>query len=442
MTGLRGRQVGQTLSLRRHLRPSIAGLAVCLLLTACSKEQEKETEPVAPVQVTEARLDAVQRIITADGILRAVDQSAIMPKISAPVIKFYVNRGDHVRKDQVLAVLENRDLAASVTDAKGAYDQAAAAYRNISSATVPDEIVKAESDVQSAKQGLEAAQKLMNSREQLFKEGALARRLVDEAAVAYAQAKSQYDTAQKHLESLQSVARHEEVKSAAGQLESAKGKYEAARAQLSYSEVRSPISGIVADRAVFPGEMATAGSPLLTVVDLSSVIARVNVPQTDAVHLRVGQPATIASTDNSVTLDGKITVVSPAVDPQTTTVEIWVQAVNKGERLRPGGTIHVTINAGALPNTVVVPPAALLPSQEGGTAVMVVTPDSVAHQHSVKVGVRNEDKVQILEGVKPGERVVVAGGVGLQDGAKVKIQATGEGGEKSEPAEEKKSGEK
>jgi len=422
--------------------PPLAGLAICLLLTGCAKHEEKEAEPVAPVQVAEARLDSVKRIITADGILRAVDQSAIMPKISAPVTKFYVNRGDHVGKGQLLALLENRDLAAGVTDTKGAYDQAAAAYRNISSATVPDEIVKAESDVQSAKQGLDAAQKLMNSREQLFKEGALARRLVDEAAVTQAQAKSQYDTAQKHLESLQSIARHEEVKSAAGQLESAKGKYEAAQAQMSYSEVRSPIAGVVADRSVFAGEMATAGSPLLTVVDLSSVIARVNVPQSDAAHLRVGQPASIASTDNSVTLNGKITVVSPAVDPQTTTVEIWVQAVNQGDRMRPGGAVHVTINAGALPNAVVVPPTALLPSQEGGAAVMVVTPDLVAHQHSVKVGVRNDDKVQILDGVKPADRVVIAGGVGLQDGAKVKIQPAGENGEKAEPAEEKKSDDK
>ena len=95
----------------------------------------------------------------------------------------------------------------------------------------------------------------MDSREQLFREGALARKLVDEAAVAYAQAKSAYDTAEKNLQSLESIGRHEEVKGAAGALESAKGKLEAAQAQLSYAEVRSPISGVVADRPAFAGEM-------------------------------------------------------------------------------------------------------------------------------------------------------------------------------------------
>ena len=63
----------------------------------CSKPQEKEEEPILPVQLTEARKDSIDRIITADGVLRALDQSAVMPKISAPVRKFYVNRGDHVR---------------------------------------------------------------------------------------------------------------------------------------------------------------------------------------------------------------------------------------------------------------------------------------------------------------------------------------------------------
>ena len=205
-----------------------------------------------------------------------------MPKISAPVSKFYVNRGDHVRKGQLLAVLENRDLAAAVTDAKGSYDQAAAQYRNMSSATVPDEVVKAQADVDAARQAMDASKKVLDSREQLYKEGALARRLVDEASVSYAQARSQYETAQSHLQSLQKVGRHEEVKAAAGQMESAKGRYEAAQAQLGYSEVRSPIAGVVADRPLFAGETANTGSPLLTIVDVSSVIARVNVPQAQA----------------------------------------------------------------------------------------------------------------------------------------------------------------
>ena len=415
-----------------------AGVAMTLFLAGCGKEKEKEAEPVRPVQLIEVQRGSIPRIITADGILRALDQSAITPKLSAPVSKFFVNRGDHVKKGQLLAVLENRDLAASVEDAKGAYEQASAVLRNTSAASVPDELTKAQADVQAAKQTMEAAQKLLQSREQLFRDGALARRLVDEAAVAYAQAKSQYDTSLRHLESVQSVSRHEEVKGAQGQANSAKGKYEAAQAQLSYSEIRSPIDGVIADRAIFPGEMASAGTPLLTVMDVSSVIARVSVPQAQAAYVKVGQPARIASSDGLVQVAGKVTVVSPAVDPQATTVEVWAQAANTGEKLRPGGTVHVTITADTIRNAIVVPPAALLQSSEGGTAVIVVGADMIAHEHKVQVGVRTADKAQILEGVEPGAKIVVAGGLGLEDGARVRLQEAADNNEKKDDDKEKK----
>jgi HlyD family secretion protein len=403
----------------RH-RFSAGILLLTVLLSGCSKEAEQESEPVRPVQLAEVQRGEIARVITADGNLRALDQSAVTPKISAPVSRFLVNRGDHVKAGQLLAVLENKDLQAAVADAKGAYEQADANYRSVSAATVPDAVAKAQADVQAAKEALDASQKLVDSRRQLLEQGAIARRLVDEATVSWAQAKSQYDTAQRHLESVQSVGRIEDVKSAAAQRDSAQARYQAAQAQLAYSEIRSPISGIVADRPLFAGEMAVPGSPLLTIMDVSSIIARVNVPQDQAGYVKLGQPAQLVSSDGAEAA-GKVTVVSPAVDPQGTTVEVWVQAPNPGERLRPGGTVHATIQAATVQNAVVVPLAALLPSSEGGSAVFTVGKDMIAHESAVQVGIRTADQAQILSGVDAGARVVVAGGLGLEDGAKVKL---------------------
>jgi RND family efflux transporter MFP subunit len=407
-------------------QPRTAGLTLCLLLAGCSSKKDdaaKEEEPVRPVELAEVQRGSIDRIIAVDGVLRALNQSGVTPKISAPVSRFLVNRGDHVRQGQLVAVLENRDLAAAVVDAKGAVDQAEATLRTVSNASVPDELSKAQADVTAARQAMEAAQKLVESRQQLLQQGAIARRLVDEASVAYAQANSQFDTAQTHLTSVQAVGRVENVKIAAAQLDSAKGKLEAAQAQLSYANIYSPLSGVVAERPVFEGELAVPGMPLMTILDISSVIARVNVPQAQASYVRVGQPATISSVDG-VEAMGKVTIVSPAVDPQGTTLEVWVQAANPGEKLRPGGTVHVTINAETVRNAVVVPPAALLPSSEGGSSVFVVGPDMVAHEHKVQVGIRTPEKVQILSGVDAGARVIVAGGLGLQDGAKVRLAET------------------
>jgi HlyD family secretion protein len=400
-----------------------------LLIATCGcskKDEEREAEPIVPVQVTPVRQDSIRRVVTADAVLYALDQASVMPKISAPIRKLYVNRGDHVKQGQLLAILENRDLTAAAVASKGAFDQAESNYRSTSGSAVPEQMGKAEADVTAARQTLDAARKLLESRQNLVQQGALARRLVDEAQVAYAQARSQFETAQEHLRGLQKVGREEQIKSAAAQVEAARGQYQAAQAQVAYSEIRSPIAGVVTDRPLYAGEMASAGAPLLTVMNVSQVVARANLPQNEAAFLRIGQPARITQTDSTQAIAGKVIVVSPAVDPNTTTVQVWVQAANPGERLKPGASVQVAITAQIVSNALVVLPAAILPGAEGGTVLMVVGTDSVAHQKKVEVGVREPEKVQIVSGANAGDQVVISGGVGLQDGTKVKVLKPGE----------------
>ena len=111
--------------------------------------------------------------------------------------------------------------------------------------------------------------------------------------VALTQAKSQYEIASMHMTALQSAGKKQQLKSAEGQLTSAKGKYEGAAAQLAYSEIRSPIDGVVTDRPTYPGETPPPGTPLLTVMDTSSVIAKAHIPQDQAAQLKLGDAATM-----------------------------------------------------------------------------------------------------------------------------------------------------
>src|SRR6266480_1912921 len=409
-------------------------LALCLLpLAACSKKEEKEAEPIVPVQVTAVRLDSIRRIISADGVLFPLNQAGLTPKVSAPVRKFYVNRGDHVRQGQLLAVLENRDLAAAARESKGQYEQADANYKSTADVTIPEEVTKAQSELRSAKETLDAAQKLLENREKLFREGALARKQVDEAQVASAQARSQYEQVQQHLSALQSVGKQQQIRGAAAQADAAEAHFQGAEAQLGYTEIRSPITGVITDRAIYEGEMASAGTPLLTVMDVSRVVVRANIPQNQARLLKVGNDATVNQTDGADQVAGKVIVVSPAVDANSTTLQVWVQMANPGGHLKPGVSVHTSIVAETLTNAIIVPPAALLPSAEGETVLMVVGADSVAHERKVEVGVREPDKVQILSGVKPEEKVIIVGGVGLEDGNKVRIEKPGQ-----KPAEDEK----
>jgi multidrug efflux pump subunit AcrA (membrane-fusion protein) len=342
------------------------------------------------------------------------------------VQRFLVNRGDHVKSGQLLAVLDSRDLSAAVTESRGLLNQAQSNLQLTSEATLPEEMVKAQSDVQSGQQTLDAAQKLLESRRKLLQEGALARKQVDDAEVAYAQAKAQLEAAKEHLKSLQGVGKTEQVKGAQAAVEAARGHLQSAEVQVAYAEIHSPISGVIADRPLYAGEMAGAGMPLLTVMDISRVVARVNVPQAQATTVKLGQTATLTETDNGEKLEGKVTVVSPATDPSSTTLQVWITAANPGEKFKPGASVHAAILTETIKNAAIVPASAILPGEEGGQAVLTVSSDSTAHLRPVEVGVRYGDKVQILNGVRPGEEVVTAGGLGVDDKAKVRIVGAAE----------------
>lgn len=398
-------------------------LALTLLILGCSKKNEvgnaADEAPAAPVQVATAQRATMHSFIAAEAILYPLKQANITPKISAPVARFFVQRGDHVREGQLLANLEDRDLVAAAQESKQLYEQTQAAYLNTSGATMPDDLTKAKTDLQSFQEAFDAAQKLYQNRVSLFRQGALAQKLVDDAKVALVAAQSQLETARQHLKSLETVGRPQQLKGAEAQVAAAKAHYASAQAQLSYAEVRSPMNGAVSDRPVNVGEMASSGSALFSIVDLSRVVARANVPVHEAAMIALGRPATISS--GPVQLTGKVTVVSPAVDPNTTTVQVWVEAPNPGERLKLGSTVQMSIDAGEIPNATVVPASALLPSEEGGERVMVAGPDGLAHNHPVKVGVRSADDVQILSGVNPGEQVITQGALGLDDKVKVQV---------------------
>lgn len=402
-----------------------AGLLAAIQLAGCGKAPEAEgggegQEAPTPVTVEPALRGAIDRVVTADAVLYPVNQANVTPKLSAPVKRVLVNRGDHVRVGQLLAELETGDLAAAAEESKHQYEQAQAAYQTMSGATAPEDKVKAQADVQSAQQALDAAKKLYENRAALEREGALAQKLVDDAKVAMVQAQSQFDTAQRHLEALNQVSQREAIRAAEAQMNAAKSHYDSAAVQLSYGQIRSPIAGVIADRAVYPGEIASSGSPIVSIVDISQLVARVNVPVQEAGAIRVGRPARVTGPEGD--LAGKVTVVSPAVDPNTTTVEVWVQVPNPGERLKPGGTVRVAIIAETIQNTIIVPASAILNSDEGGQKVMVAGTDAIAHERKIALGVRQGDRVQIASGVQEGEQVVTSGGLGLEDKAKVAIQ--------------------
>jgi HlyD family secretion protein len=425
--------------------PRIASAAAvcvaCLLAMAACSSDKGDKEPVVTVQVAPVERTSIERTINTQAILFPKQQAAIVPKISAPVRRFLVKRGSPVHAGELLAVLENRDLTAAAQDTGGAYKQAEAAYETTTAASLPEEIRKAEADAQQAKQALDAQEKVFQSRQQLFEQGALPRKELDQSRVDITQARNQYDIATKHLEALMAVGKQQELKAAAGQLESAKGKYQGAQAQLSYSEIRSPIDGVVTDRPLYAGEMAAAGTPLIIVMDVSSVIAKAHIPQSDAALLKIGDAGTMTVPGIEGPIEGKVTVVSPALDPNSTTVEVWLEAKNPKHALKPGTSVQLSLTAQTINDALVVPASSVLTAPDGTSVVMLAGNDGIAHQQAVKLGIRNGDDVQILEGVTANDKVVANGAYGLPDKTKIKVaKAPAEGSQEGSQGGPKGSG--
>jgi HlyD family secretion protein len=417
----------------------MAGLAG--LASGCGGA-EKEKEPVVSVQTTPAARGPIEQTVSAEAVVFPLEQAIVAPKITSTIRKFLVQRGTRVKKGQLLVELENADLSAAAESSKGEFEQAEASYATTVGAGLPQQIQKAELDAAAAKSGFDAQQKVYDSRKELFQQGALPRRDLDSAEVAYIQARSQNEQAQRQLADLQRLGKEQALKSAHGSLASSEGKYRGAEAMLSYSQIRSPIDGVVTDRPLYEGDLATANQPILTVMNTSRLIAKAHIPQSVAVALKVGNAAELKVPGLDEPVKGRVSLVSPALDPGSTTIEVWVEARKPDPALRPGVTVDVSMVAKTAKDAIVVPTGAVFKNAEGADYVLLAGTDDKAHQKTVQAGIRNTELTQVVSGINAGDPVVTTGGYAVPDGTAIKIEKPGEegkeGADKADDKDDKK----
>ena len=401
------------------------------LLPGCKKEAAPE--PQVTVQAERPEQGPIAEHITTDAVLAPLAQAAIEPKMSAPVHKFYVQRGSRVKAGELLATLENNDLTAAAMDNKGTYMAAQAAYDTATKAQVPEDTLKAESDLAQGKANLDLNLSIVKSRKQLFAEGAIPGRDLDTATAALVQAQAAYDAAAKHLESVRSVSREAALKAAQGQLTSAEGKFKGAEAAVNYSEIRSPIDGVVTDRPLFAGETAAAGSPLIIVMETSTLLAKTHIAQSLAQQMKLGDDAQVSVPGVAGPVAATVSLISPALDPGSTTVEVWLEIDNKAGKLKVGTPVKATVTGRTVAKAWKIPAAAILTAQDGTKSVMVVGDDGAAHRKAVTLGIADGEDVEVASGLAATDLVITGGAYGLDEGTKVKVgpaddSAGGKGG--------------
>src|SRR5262249_2126342 len=159
-------------------------------------------------------------------------------------------------------------------------------------------------------------------------------------------------------------AREQELKAAAAQRDVAKGRHDVAQAQLAYSRITSPITGVVTDLPFYDGETPANGAPIVTVMDVSQVIVRTHISQAEAHERRVGDEARLTARTGAP-IPGAAPQTTPALAPTNPPVGVWVRAANPAGALKPGSGLRVEMIAQTVPNALVIPEAAVLTSRSG-----------------------------------------------------------------------------
>lgn len=392
------------------------------LVSGCRKTQPEVPEASVRVQAMHPFLGPISEEIAADAVLAPLSVAALTPRISAPIAAEYVQAGAHVHRGELLMRLDDGDLRANILDSRGAVLAARAALTTATQATIPEEVEKARADLMQLKAVYDVAHTTTEERRRLYRQGALPGRDLDVSVAAEAQAKAAYETARKHEQAVMDTTRTTDRQAAQGQLASAEGRLENAEAQRSYAELRSPIDGVVTARPLFPGETATTGTSAITVMDTSSLLAKLHLAQAATQQLALGHTAEVSVPGMQAPMEAKVSFIGPALDPGSTTVEVWLKLPNLEGRFKVGTPVHVVITGTTVSNALQVPASAIVPGEDGGTAVMIVGSDGAAHLKAVTVGIRTRKDAQILSGVSSSDMIITEGGYGLDDGTKVIVQ--------------------
>lgn len=360
---------------------SSVGTAGCS--RAKSQSENAESAP-CPVKVAEVKPGTITQKVTLAAKITPAMEVNVFPKISGKVASVPVEMGDRVKAGQLLVQLDTTDIALQVQQAEAALEVALAGQR-------------------SARAALENARANLARTEELFRQGVASQRDLDNARLAFDQASAGVADAQ--------------VKQAEAALASA-------RQQLANSSITSPIAGWVSSRRIDPGEMASPTNPLLTIVDISSVFAECNVPESEVGRLKLGQkvPVKIPAVQ-AEPLEGELVNLAPAADQQSKAFAARIKLANPDGQIKPGMFAEVELSTLTRENVLVIPKEALV--EKSGQLVVLVVKEGRAVETPVRTGISDGLQVEILEGLNAGDQVIVAGQNIVQNNARVEIVPSG-----------------
>jgi multidrug efflux pump subunit AcrA (membrane-fusion protein) len=428
---------------QRNIVLIVAGVAIAVLLVgliiwrvrSSKPETEAAVTPTVSVKVAKAEKQTIAAPITAVGTIWPREKADVGAKVSAQIKSMPLLKNKLVRAGEVIAVLESRDLQAQRAEALAALNEARANERSLVTGTIPKTNAEDQKALNDAHAKVNNARATFERRRTLYDKGGISKKDLEASQLDLTTAENELRLQEQTVALRTRSLNPNERALASARTAEAQQHLATLDAQLSYATIRSPITGIVTDQFQYEGEFASAGGKLVTIADTSSVIVKAPFSDTAVAQVKTGDTVTVVPTDTSAEeMHGQVTLLSRSSDPTNRTVEVWVTLGNGDGKLRANGAAQVTIAANSKDDAIVVPASAVTLEASNATegTVMVVDDQNVAHETKVTIGIRTPDKVEIVEGLKGGETVVIEGNYALSDGTKVEVATEDEKKESDE----------
>lgn len=374
----------------------------------------------APGWVAERR-PLVQRVV-ASGRVMAPARIALASLALGRVVAVTVDEGDDVAPGQVLVRLDEAEARANLAQAEGRVAEAQARVeqvRSVGSKVAAERLRQAELRVEQTARDLGRAR-------DLFAAGASSQAQLDDAQKAADLARSEQEGAA--AQALAAADAGADFRLAVAALRQAQGALALARTRLADTELRAPAAGRVLVRSVEPGDVVAAGKPLLVLARAGETRLTVQPDEKNLALVRVGQPATaIADAFPGAPFPAEVSFVAPQVDAARGTIEIRLAVARPPPFLRPDMTVSVTIEVGRRADALVLPADAV--RDAAGAPWVLAVEGGRAERRPVRIGLRGEGDVEIVEGLAPGDRVI-APSAGVAPGARVRVHPLATGPER------------
>lgn len=372
------------------------------------------------VRVQQVQLRDVSLGLEAHGTLTPNREVRLSPKVSGRVAMVGVDVGDAIESGQLLLSLEKDELEINVVQAEAALMAAQANLARLQAGARPEEIEQARAQVTQAASNLEQARLQLARISSLVESGAVTQAQLEQAQSHFEVAEAAHTAAVNQLKIVEQGSRPEDVRAVEAQVVQAEAGLSLARLQLSHAELTSPMAGIVADRYVEPGDMIGAGTPAFRIVQVDPIVVRVELGGRDIVRVRPGVEATLtldAFPYQSFT--GRVSAVESVASPQSRLFGVKIEVPNPDGLLKSGMSARVRLAVDTRTGVVAVPDQAIQIAD--GEAFVYVVEQGLANRRAVKVGLSGGGWTEIVEGLEPGQHVVVSGLSAIADGARVRI---------------------